>query len=169
MKKFLIAAIFFSPLAANAASIDNITPQSKTIIISAPNSFTHDLNPITGLTAGSVSPGTTTDVAAGEVKPVSGGAPAQYAVQFASGGNNSAPGAAIEAIIKGTSDPTNTLVLLLKPDATMPQSSSTVYVGGTQWLVYPSSTSFKYVVTATNTTIKADSYPIVVNAAVYTP
>lgn len=159
----------FSPLAVNAASVDNITPQSKTIVITAPNSFTHVLNPVTGLTAGSVSPGTTTDVATGEVKPVSGGAPAQYAVQFASGGNNSAPVAATDAIIKGTSDPTNTLVLLLKPDATMSLSSSTVYVGGTQWLVYPSSTSFKYVVTATNGTIKADSYPLVVNAAVYTP
>ncbi|MEP8861264.1 hypothetical protein ABKV83_22760 (plasmid) [Enterobacter asburiae] len=169
MKKTLIAAMVFSPLAVNAASVDNVTPQSKTIVITAPNSFSHVLTPVTGLTAGSVSPGTTTDVATGEVKPVSGGAPAQYAVQFASGGNNVAPVGDINAIIKGTSDPTNTLVLLLKPDATMPPGSSTVYVGGTQWLVYPPSTSFKYVVTATNSTIKADSYPVVVNAAVYTP
>jgi hypothetical protein len=130
MKKRLIAAIVFSPLAANAASVDNITPLSKTIVISTPNSFTHVLNPVTGLTAGSVSPGTTTDFATGEVKAVSGRAPAQYAVQFASGGNNSAPAAAIDAIIKGTSDSTNTLVLLLQPDATITLSSTALYAGG---------------------------------------
>ncbi|HFS8112831.1 TPA: hypothetical protein ACH2I9_004189 [Enterobacter asburiae] len=169
MKKAIMAAMLLTPLAANAASVDNITPQSRTIVISAQNAFTHVLTPVRGLTAGSVAPGTTTEVANGEVSAVSGGAPAQYAVQFASGGNNSAPVASIDAIIKGASDPANTLTLLLKPDSTMSQNASTPYVGGTQWLVYPSSTSFKYVVTATNSTIKADSYPVVVNAAVYTP
>lgn len=168
MKRTLIAAMLFSPLIANAATVSNVTPQTKTVVISAPNAFTHVLTPITGLTAGNV-PAGGREVATGEVKPISGGSPAQYAVQFASGGNNTLTTAGVNASIKGSSNPSNLLTLTLQADSTMTAPVTTQTVAGTSWLVYPSSTSFKYVLNATNTTISADSYPVTVNAAVYTP
>ncbi len=168
MKKTLIATMMFAPLIANAASVATITPQSKNIVISAPNAFTHVLTPVTGITAGSVPQGGR-EVAAGEVKAVSGSNPAQYAIQFASSPNNSAPTAGVDAVIKGSTNATNLLNLTLKPDSSMVNTATTQAVSGSQWLIYPVATSFKYIVTATNTTINADTYPITVNAAVYTP
>ncbi|MDZ5731095.1 hypothetical protein SPG90_21640 (plasmid) [Enterobacter sp. D2] len=168
MKKTLIAALLFSPIIANAATVTNITPQTKTVVISAPNAFTHVLTPVTGLTAGSVPTGGR-EVATGEVKPVSGGSPAQYAVQFATGGNNTVTTAGVTASIKGSTNASNLLTVALQADNTMTGTATTQTVSGSSWLVYPSSTSFKYVVNASNTTINADSYPITVNAAVYTP
>lgn len=168
MKKTLIAALLFSPIIANAATVANITPQTKTVVITAPNAFTHVLTPVTGLTAGSVPPAGR-EVAMGEVKPVTGGSPAQYAVQFASGGSNTSTTAGVTASIKGSTNASNLLTVALQPDNTMTGTATTQTVGGSSWLVYPSSTSFKYVVNASNTTLNADSYPITVNAAVYTP
>jgi hypothetical protein len=167
MKKTL-AVLLFSPIIANAATVTNITPQTKTVVISAPNAFTHVLTPVTGLTAGSVPTGGR-EVATGEVKPVSGGSPARYAVQFATGANNTVTTAGVTASIKGSTNASNLLTVELQADNTMTGKATTETVSGSSWLVYPSSTSFKYVVNASNTTINADSYPITVNAAVYTP
>ncbi|HCM9500261.1 hypothetical protein ABKV83_22755 (plasmid) [Enterobacter asburiae] len=170
MKKTLIAALLFSPIIANAApTVTNVSPQTKTIVISAPNAFTHVLTPVTGLTAGGVPPAGR-EVAMGEVKPVAGGSPARYAVQFATGGNNTSPAAGPSAAIKGSTNGSNLLTLSLLADNTMGGTTAVESVGGSSWLVYSAaSTSFKYVVNATSTTINADSYPITVNAAVYTP
>ncbi|HHA2288272.1 TPA: hypothetical protein ACOEAZ_004448 [Enterobacter asburiae] len=167
MKKTLIAAIMFAPLFANAASIGPVTPQTKNIVIGAPNSFTHTLTPVSGLIAGDITG--QREVAAGEVRAVAGSNPAQYAVQFASGGNNTAPTAGLDAAIKGTNNAANVLLLVLAKDASMTMPTAQASLNGTQWMVYGQANSFKYVVNTTSPSLKADTYPVTINAAVYTP
>lgn len=166
MKKMLIATMMFYPFISNAASVGNIISQTKSIVITAPTTFSHILTPVSGITAGNTQGGLT--LANGEVSAGTGSNPAQFAIQFASGGNNSSAAAGINAIITG-SNPRNMMNLSLKADSSMSSTPITQTVGSTQWLVYPASTSFKYNVTTPDTTLFADTYPITINAAVYTP
>ncbi|MDS1916218.1 hypothetical protein QSI79_23310 [Enterobacter asburiae] len=168
MKKTLLAVMMFTPLIANAASVQNMSSQNADITITAPNAFTHTLTAVRGLTAG---PATTPlQVASGLIQSVAGASPASYAVQFAAGGSNANSPAGVGGAFKGKNNPANVLYLNLKKDPTMSLATSNQTVAGSSWLVYPVASSFKYVIeTPISESIPADTYAITVNAAIYTP
>lgn len=169
MKKTLLAVMLLTPLIANAGTVGTPTPKTVNVSFAAPNSYIHTLTAVTGLLAGETNTALRPEIATGQVSSSAGTNSARYAVQFAAGGSNTSANEGLSAVIKGNNNALNTLNVIIESDPSMPLKTTVESVNGKDWLVYPIASTFKYSVRATNTTIAADTYPITVNAAVFTP